>query len=132
MNEKLQKLADYLSSIDVDAAAAVYKLAGRHDKNKIKSPIKSQPAYKYIMYMKLIRNVPDDVFHKMKRQYLDTSQAIQSECQEELDKIVLEDALSQKIPSSTIRQNFYKLLSEFEVKDWDTYFLTNGSETRRG
>ena len=131
MNTKLQKLAEYLSSIDCQAADKVYKLAGRHDKNDIKSPIKSQPAYKYIMYMKLMRNVSDDIFHKMKRKYLDTSQNLQRECLEELDKMVMEDALAKKIPSSTIRQNFYKLLSEFEVKDWDTYFLTNGSETRR-
>jgi hypothetical protein len=124
MNKKLEKLADLLASIDVEAANTIYKLAGRHDKVIIKSPIKLQPAYKYIMYLKLMHGFNDAIFHRMKRKYLDTSRDLQEECFEELNKIILRDALTQKIPSSTIRIDFMKRLSDFELDKalWNSYF----------
>jgi 2-phosphoglycerate kinase len=138
MESKLIKLAEALTEVDFSAADTVYKLAGkrrksnhkRHEKNKIKYPIKSQPAYKYIMYFKLMRGVDDDIFHRMKRQYLDTHDSLQKECLEEFNKLVLEDALAQKIPSSTIRKNFSRALADFETKYWNDYFIL-GSEKRQ-
>lgn len=138
MESKLIKLANALAELNLDAANTIYKLAGkrrksnnkRHEKNKIKYPIKSQPAYKYIMYFKLMRGVDDDIFHRMKRQYLDTPNSLQKECLAEFDKLILEDAISQKIPSSTIRKNFSKALADFETKYWNDYFIL-GSEKRQ-
>lgn len=122
MIDKLEKLANQLSALDVAAANYVYKLAGRHDKVIVKLPTKLQPAYKYIMYLKLCRNLDDETFHKMKRRYIDTSQKLQNECFDELNKIVLEDALSKKIPSSTIRREFQEKLEQFERDLWPQYF----------
>lgn len=124
MNHKLRKLAEYLSSIDEESANAIYKLAGRHDKIVAPLPLKLQPAYKYIMYLKCMRNLDDETFHKMKRRYVDTSRHLQEECQKELDKIIFDDARHQKIPSSTVRKNFLGVLSRFESDQglWDSYF----------
>jgi hypothetical protein len=124
MNKKLEKLAELLSSIDLEAANAIYKLAGRHDKVVIKMPTKMQHAYKYIMYLKCMRNLDDETFHKMKRKYLDTSRKLQQECYDELNKIIIHDAIAQKIPSSTVRINFINKLKNFESDQslWDSYF----------
>jgi hypothetical protein len=125
MNKRLEKIADYISSVDVEAANAIYKLAGRHDKVIIKMPTKMQPAYKYIMYLKLMHELNDRTFHRMKRRYLDTSKALQDECHEELNKIISRDALKHGIPSSTIRITFQDKLSAFESdpKLWESYFM---------
>lgn len=130
MKDKLLKLAKQLESVSLDAASKIYKLAGRHDK-VLSMPIKIQPAYKYIMYLKLMHKSDneerdDRTFHTMKRRYIDTSTELQQECQEELDKLIMEDAAKQKIPSSTVIRNFNLLLKEFEnnPKLWEKYFET--------
>ena len=71
-----------------------------------------------------MRGLDDATFHKMKRRYMDTSSHLQDECYKELNKIILEDALAQKIPSSTVRINFINKLKTFEADQdlWDSYF----------
>jgi hypothetical protein len=124
MKHKLKQLADYLSNIDLESANAIYKLAGRHDKIVAPLPLKLQPAYKYIMYLKCMRNLDDETFHRMKRRYVDTSRDLQDECQKELDKVIYYDARQQNIPSSTVRVSFLDALSKFESDQslWDSYF----------
>jgi hypothetical protein len=126
MRDKLIKLAESLIDINVAAANKIFKLAGRHDKVVIKLPTKMQHAYKYIMYLKCMRNLDDQTFHRMKRKYLDTSQKLQKECYDELNKIISEDARSLKLPSSTIRVKFYNDLKKFENDPelWAKYFET--------
>lgn len=130
MNDKLLKLANLLEEVNLDAANKIYKLAGRHDK-VLSMSIKMQPAYKYIMYLKLMHKSDnedrdDKTFHTMKRRYIDTSTEVQQECQEELDKLIMQDSAQQKIPSSTVRRNFNLKLEEFESdpKLWAKYFET--------
>lgn len=122
MKQKLTNLAKSLSSLDADASNHIRKLSARYDKASSSLPIKLQPAFKYIMYLKLFRNVDDETFHKMKRKYIDTDSQIQNECQQELDKLVSEDAAAQQVPTSTIRLNMEKAINQFIKEYWSDYF----------
>lgn len=112
--EELFKLAEIMKAVDPEAAEKIQLLAGRYDKFPNLTPIELQPAYKYIMYLKLIRGLDNSSFHYMKRKYLNTSKDIQTECQNELNKIISEDALKSKLPSSTIWEIFREKLKHFE------------------
>lgn len=120
MDQELKKLSELLLPLDLEAAEAIQKLSGRYTKNNFNTPIQLQPAFKYIMYLKLMRGIDDATFHYMKRKYMDTSPEVQRECQEELDKVISRDALSQRISSATIRQNFYNKLkaSSNLISNW--------------
>lgn len=122
MKQKLRKLASSISQLDSNAADHIYKLSARYDKSSSSLPIKLQPAFKYIMYLKLFRNVDDETFHKMKRRYIDTDSQVQNECEKELDKLVSEDAAAQQIPTSTVRLNFEKAIQNFTKDYWSDYF----------
>lgn len=114
MKSKLLKLAktleSYAESLDI------ISLAARYDKTNTTS-VKTQNAYKYIMYLKLIRNVDDRSFHSAKRRYLNTSNNIQSECLSELDKMFLDDAKKMKISVASLRNIFRQKLKKFEYSD---------------
>lgn len=124
MKQKLIKLAESLSHTEPASAAKIYKLAGRFDKVKVRPPIKSQKAYKYILYLKFFRGIDDALFHRLKRSYLHGSPDIQKECDEELKKLVSQDAAEQKIPSSTIWNNLKNEIAKLESDQelWDSYF----------
>lgn len=122
MKHKLLNLANSLSHLDRNASDHIHKLSARYDKASSSLPIKLQPAFKYIMYLKLFRNVDDETFHKMKRKYINTDSQVQNECQQELDKLVSEDARTQQIPTSTVRLNFEKALRDFIRDYWSDYF----------
>jgi len=113
MKTKLEKLAALLKNIDSDASNKILSLSARYEKSPMPMPAKTQPAFKYIMYLKLMRGLEDSQFHYMKRKYLDTSLDIQQECQRELDKMVSEDALSTGYSSAEIRRSFLKKLSKY-------------------
>jgi hypothetical protein len=106
MKDKLKKLAQEIKQWDLERCYQIEKLAGRYDKAISPPPEGLQHCIKYIIYLKLMRNLDDASFHALKRKYRDTKTEIQLECQKELDKLILEDAIKQKIPSSTIRREF--------------------------
>lgn len=110
MNTILYTLARHLSEIDSSTANEILALAGRYDKMNASGPPEIQPAFKYIMYLKLMHNLEDSAFHHMKRKYLNTSTEIQQECQTELDKIIAKDALRLGASSAVIRQEFEQKL----------------------
>jgi hypothetical protein len=113
MKQKLKKLAEFISTIDSDLGDQINALAGRYDKSEITVPFSLQPAYDYIMYLKLMRGLNTSAFHHMKRKYLDTSNDVQDECKKELEKMIMEDAVKFKIPSSEIRKNFKERVKKF-------------------
>lgn len=110
MRNHLLKLADSLQTIEPEIAETIRALAGRYDKAPLPMPYRLQPAFKYIMYLKLIHNLDDMTFHHMKRKYLNTSTDIQLECQKELDKIINQDAMKFKRSSAEIRKDFEEKL----------------------
>ena len=115
MIEELNKLAEELRSVDRKAYEAIKRLAGRYDKVPVATPIGLQPAYKYIMYLKLMRGLDDASFHAIKRKYINTSLDIQEECRQELDKIVGQDAINSGLSSSEIRREFEEKLKTFRI-----------------
>lgn len=115
MKEKLKTLSNALRHIDPEKSLEIIRIAGRYDKASVKTPDAMQPAYKYIMYLRLMKGLDDETFHHMKRKYLDTSIDIQQECLQELNKIINQDALNGKLSSSEIRRSFYKKLKEYRA-----------------
>lgn len=110
MLNQLYKLSELIQELDSESAEEIISLAGRYDKAPIPMPIKLQPAFKYIMYLKLMRGLDDRTFHYMKRKYIGTSTNIQEECRRELDKIISQDALKTKYSSAEIRRTFEQKL----------------------
>lgn len=106
MRNQLLKLADQLQIVEPEIAKTIRALAGRYEKVPRPMPYRIQPAFKYIMYLKLMHNLDETTFHHMKRKYLNTSTDIQQECQRELDKIISQDALKFKRSSAEIRRDF--------------------------
>jgi len=110
MLTELNKLATLLKESEPDISKQIEALAGRYDKMPISTPEKLQHAYKYIMYLKLMKNLDDPTFYHMKRKYLNTAPNIQEECKRELDKLISQDALKTGISSAEIRRVFYSKL----------------------
>lgn len=106
----LLKLAEQLETKEPEIAESIRVLAGRYTKIPLPMPYRLQPAFKYIMYLKLMHNLDNATFHHMKRKYLNTSTDIQLECQKELDKIINQDALKFKRSSSQLRRDFEEKL----------------------
>lgn len=115
MKEILFKLAQKLETIDLNSSQIIYKLAGRYDKVPIPNPPELQPAFKYIMYLKLMKGLDDTSFHHMKRKYLNTSPDIQEECTQELNKLINQDALKFQISSAEIRKDFEARLKNHQI-----------------
>lgn len=115
MNHLLIALAKNLNNYDLEASLQVAKLAGRYDKAPINNPIIMQPAFKYIMYLKLMRGIPNAIFHQMKRKYLNTSIEVQEECRKELDELVHQDSLKYGISSTEILKDFDNRLNSPEL-----------------
>ena len=110
MKEELKRLTKALKAIEPEVSGRIQVLAGRYDKAPVKTPPEMQPAYKYIMYLKLMKGLDDPTFHHMKRKYLNTSPDIQQECREELDKIINRDSLESEFSSAEIRRSFEEKL----------------------
>lgn len=110
MIDKLNKLAEALESLDPTASSSIKALAGRYDKVPVSTPPLMQHAYKYIMYLRLMKGIDDESFHAMKRKYMGTSPGIQEECRQELDKIINEDAINGIPSSAEIRRTFEERL----------------------
>ena len=111
MIKELNKLAKALELIEPKASDKIRALAGRYDKMPIATPPRMQHAYKYIMYLKLMKGLDDSSFHAMKRKYMNTSPTIQEECRQELNKIISQDALNGIPSSSEIRRTFQERLN---------------------
>ena len=105
-------LSKALKAIEPDASEKIERIAGRYDKTPNSTPPALQPAYKYIMYLRLMKGLDDTTFHHMKRKYMNTSPDIQRECREELDKVINRDALNGAPSSAEIRREFEERLSK--------------------
>ena len=113
MIKELNKLAKALEELEPSASEKIKSLAGRYDKVPVATPPRMQHAYKYIMYLKLMKGLDDASFHSMKRKYMDTSPSIQEECRQELNKIISQDALNGTPSSAEIRRTFEERLKSF-------------------
>jgi len=111
MKDILDNLSKHLASFDAKASHFVCKLAARYEKSDVYTPKELQPAYKYIMYLKIMKGLDDETFHHMKRKYMDTSSKLQAEFTKELDKIISNDALNGEASSAEIRKEFLERLS---------------------
>ena len=79
MKEEIDILAEALRTIEPEASEQINKLAGRYDKAPVFTPPALQPAYKYIMYLRLMKGLDDDTLHSMTRKYINSSIGIQEE-----------------------------------------------------
>jgi len=114
MEKELNVLSDYLKSFDSDISDRIKSIAGRYDDVPISMPDILQPAYKYIMYLRLMKGLEDPTFYAMKRKYMNSSPGIQEECRNELDKIINRDALNGRPSSAEIRREFERRLKELK------------------
>jgi hypothetical protein len=110
MINKLNKLAEALKVMDPSASDKIRRIAGRYDKVPVSTPPIMQHAYKYIMYLRLMKGIDDESFHAMKRKYMDCSPGIQEECRQELSKIINQDAIAGIPSSAEIRRTFEERL----------------------
>lgn len=112
MMEELDKLAEALRVINSDASTQIERLAGRYADVPVSTPVVMQHAYKYIMYLRLMKGLDNATFHHMKRKYLNTSPDIQEECFQELNKLIHQDAINGEPSSAEIRRTFAEKLGE--------------------
>ncbi len=118
MEQQLLKLAIWLDKLDHESSLSIKKLAARYDKKPMSTPPQSQSAFKYLMYLKLMRGLDDKSFHYFKRKYMNTSDDIQKECEEEFKKVLLQDTLRYKMLSSDLIKIFYERLHSVNWQSW--------------
>ena len=117
MNEKLLKLSYLIKSYNLQASYDIARLAGRYDDKLLSMKEEIQPAYKYVMYLFLMRGLDESTFYHMKRKYTNTSLEVQEECRKELDKMINEDAINSDFSSAEIRRTFLSKMKSYNFKD---------------